>query len=336
MLHDKSSQNRKLKLRQLVKNVKKKYLAFKLGRSEQDESINRIVSPITTRLDKMTEQIKQEPMLTIKSKLPYTQETMQFQKSPRYSSLTTTTTTTKKELDSGAATSPLVQQFKTSDNDDDGDDDDVFETAQEQQDVEDTRKIVKEMRKSGILKQFLDAYPKNVRSFIQQSLSREPHIDLTYGPKYDYITSTWKLGNTPLTFDVNNGDVILDEKINFPGSNGLLQLLFGKDPIGYEREDEDSYGKILKFTNVHRRDFDPSKPMKSNSGRKYKTIIKKLGKGMMMQYNDKPIEYRYWDSVTELVDRLCLLHASKQAGNTSNDNEIEAIVEELREAGIIY
>ncbi|CAH0551084.1 unnamed protein product [Brassicogethes aeneus] len=56
----------------------------------------------------------------------------------------------------------------------------------------------------------------------------------------------------------------------------------------------------------------------------------------LVTYNEKPIEYIYWDDVNELVERLKLLVASKHAGNTSNDNEITAIINELKEAGVIY
>lgn len=51
--------------------------------------------------------------------------------------------------------------------------------------------------------------------------------------------------------------------------------------------------------------------------------------------NNKKFEYVYWDDVNELVDRLYLLHASKKAGNTAHNNEIISIEEELREANII-
>ncbi len=43
----------------------------------------------------------------------------------------------------------------------------------------------------------------------------------------------------------------------------------------------------------------------------------------------------YWNDPNELAERLILLHASKAAGNTNVINEILAIEEELREAGII-
>lgn len=45
--------------------------------------------------------------------------------------------------------------------------------------------------------------------------------------------------------------------------------------------------------------------------------------------------YVYWNDVNELVERLCLLHASVKAGNTGLLPEIYNIEEELREANII-
>ena len=47
-------------------------------------------------------------------------------------------------------------------------------------------------------------------------------------------------------------------------------------------------------------------------------------------------QYVYWDDPNELVQRLQLLHMSRLAGNTSADNEISSIVEELRERQLIY
>ena len=43
----------------------------------------------------------------------------------------------------------------------------------------------------------------------------------------------------------------------------------------------------------------------------------------------------YWNDPNELVVRLRLLLASKEAGNTSVSNEILSIFEELLEAGLI-
>lgn len=61
----------------------------------------------------------------------------------------------------------------------------------------------------------------------------------------------------------------------------------------------------------------------------------KIGEGLLMRVNSSKIDYRYWDDPNELVDRLRLLLASKEAGNTGHTNEIIAILEELKEARII-
>ena len=57
---------------------------------------------------------------------------------------------------------------------------------------------------------------------------------------------------------------------------------------------------------------------------------------MQMIFNNKPIEYVYWDDPNELINRLRLFIASQAAGNHGNDNEIISIIEELKEAEIIY
>lgn len=65
---------------------------------------------------------------------------------------------------------------------------------------------------------------------------------------------------------------------------------------------------------------------------------KKSGKGLQnefVKYGDRVV-YEYYDDPNELCDRLKLLVSSKQAGNTNHDYEINSIVEELREAEIIY
>ena len=48
------------------------------------------------------------------------------------------------------------------------------------------------------------------------------------------------------------------------------------------------------------------------------------------------LDYIYWDDPNELVYRLRLLLASQAAGNPSHTNEIISIIEELRDAKVIY
>lgn len=59
------------------------------------------------------------------------------------------------------------------------------------------------------------------------------------------------------------------------------------------------------------------------------------GGELMMQVTNNPIDYVYWDDPNELVDRLRLLIASQEAGNSNHSNEINRILEELIESNII-
>lgn len=64
-----------------------------------------------------------------------------------------------------------------------------------------------------------------------------------------------------------------------------------------------------------------------------------MGKGIEAEFipyrqNDR-IVYTYFDDPNELCERLRLLVSSKAAGNTNHTQEINSIVEELRELGLI-
>ncbi|XP_073995604.1 uncharacterized protein [Rhodnius prolixus] len=73
-----------------------------------------------------------------------------------------------------------------------------------------------------------------------------------------------------------------------------------------------------------------TKPIKRRYGLRHTTTT--TGKGMDVGQN----VYEHWDDPNELVDRLRLLYASTNAGHTGHGNEIHSIIEELREADIIY
>jgi hypothetical protein len=68
-----------------------------------------------------------------------------------------------------------------------------------------------------------------------------------------------------------------------------------------------------------------SSPAKSKGGKGLRTL----------EVTNKNIEYVPWNNPNKLVDRLRLLISSQLAGNTSHSNEINLIINELREAKII-
>lgn len=140
-------------------------------------------------------------------------------------------------------------------------------------------------------------------------------------------------------------------------TEGIKECLFKKIPrMDLITEDDlKHYKSMILDTNVHRRDFSPTKPIKSNKGRKYLNIIRPMfklrkiststdgeqhetheGKGLpLLKKWKKNVDYVYWDDPNELIDRLRLLIASRNAGNTGLDNEIISIIEELRESGCL-
>lgn len=189
-----------------------------------------------------------------------------------------------------------------------------------------------------------------------------------------YSLSSWSMSSDALNvvpFGVRNergklmmgsARVVLSDNYVQVGANkykktsGIYELLFKKVPDldTITEEDMAHYKLMLLETNVHRRDYDSQKPIRSNRGRKYLNIIKPLfrlrkesastdsqpdshqGKGLpLLKKWIKNVDYVYWDDPNELIERLKLLIASQDAGNTGLNNEIISIVEELRESGII-
>lgn len=151
--------------------------------------------------------------------------------------------------------------------------------------------------------------------------------DKYYGPK--------KLSNGDVYFgdkEVKFHDsTLIIEGISYPLTQGLVQLIFSKNPLYYTHDELETYKKILIQTSVH---LTTDRSRIKKGGSKYLNIITKLfpsGSGMNLQkYN-----LVYWDDPNELVDRLRLLLASQAAGNTGVANEILSIYEELYEKKII-
>lgn len=160
---------------------------------------------------------------------------------------------------------------------------------------------------------------------------RERLMDHTYGVRN--VQDKWMVGNSVL--DINQDDSINIAGKVYRGTPGLYELLFMKNPNKnvYNEEDLAAYKTILSDTNAHKLYYLPGTKINTNRGMKYKEIIARLfppriGRGY--------IDYVHWNDPNELVNRLRLLIGSKRAGHTGHDNEILSIVEELREAGIIY
>lgn len=177
--------------------------------------------------------------------------------------------------------------------------------------------------------------------------NRKQCLDTVYGVR-KLRDGSFMIGDKPISFDnhlVNIGDK------RFNVTTGLLELLFKNKPekAYISKEDERNYKEILIASNAHKKKYSSSEPIRTDKNFKFMNFISglfpqrrepyvsgsSLPKFMITNRNFKP-DYIYWDDPNELVDRLRLLMASQSAGNPSHNNEIMSIIEELREAKIIY
>lgn len=191
---------------------------------------------------------------------------------------------------------------------------------------------------------------KLAKEYFSKLISGLKSVDHNYGVIVQ--GNDWKIGDKQL--EVDHDDLIVGDK-RYVGTRGLYELIFMNNPNEYiySEEDLDNYAKIVFDTNVYRVNFSPTGKIRSNRGRKYKNILSQiLSKGppqdAMDTYTDQALLINnptgsgilltdakpnivYYDDPNEIVNRLRVLMGSKEAGHTGHENEINAILEELKE-----
>lgn len=190
--------------------------------------------------------------------------------------------------------------------------------------------------------------PRGDDSYLQ--VPNKP-FNVAFGVRHD--GETLMIGNSPVTLrsygenSTNKISTINVNDKNYELTAGLKELLFQSKPNCniINEKDKITYKDILVHTNVHKRGFSPQGQIQGNSGMKYCEIIKPLfqecnaakqgGNLPSLKKYYSNTDFVYWDDPNELIERLKILIASKDAGNTNHDNEIISIIEELKEAGII-
>lgn len=181
---------------------------------------------------------------------------------------------------------------------------------------------------------FADARELSVREYWLNEMIVSKNYDSTFGPKY--IENKLKLGNQPFDIRETDSAIVIGEHYT-QSSNGLLQLIFYKNPDDSVVTPDDTriYAQILQLTSAHRQNNDPRGRILGNPGNKYKNYIqpfleKKSGGNLKFIVSNKKTSYKYWDDPNELLTRLSLLIADKNAGNkTVHDIEIHSILSEL-------
>ena len=183
---------------------------------------------------------------------------------------------------------------------------------------------------------FSDAQELSLREFWLKEMIVSKNYDTTYGPKL--INDQLKLGNQDFDIRASDSAIVIGDQYT-ASTNGLLQLIFYKNPDNavVTPEDREMYGRILQITSAHRKDGRPEGKILGNPGNKYKNFIQPLlenkgGGNLKFFVSNKKTLYKYWDDPNELLKRLSLLIADKNAGNkTAHDIEIHSILSELHQ-----
>lgn len=236
----------------------------------------------------------------------------------------------------------------------------------DEEDIEKQREYEKKLHKTihdRSITDYYEQYHTLPRKYIKKYV-KDPHSvnsDGKFRVKFENDIEKFSIGNKRIHFD--GPDLIISGK-KFKGTKGLYGLLFNQNvPSIYTKEDARNYANILNRTNALRKNFNPNLNIITSRNSKFKKVIeplltrepsseeeeetesdsddnttsigKRQGMGILQRVSNKPIDYVFWDDPNELVVRLELLLASQAAGNTSHNNEINSIIEELREANII-
>lgn len=224
--------------------------------------------------------------------------------------------------------------------------------------VEQVREYVKTPKGEDELAEHLRTAGELQREYLEKLFKGRQALDFRYGIRVMPDGNLAIGDSTDIQLFVNSNDISINGNV-YEGTPGLLQLLYLKSPQDYTESDLKNYKNILVSTNAHKKGYSEERGLSGNRSEKYLKIISKLfrpqylssvtkssspvlrkttlrsfkrGTGLMEE--GAPV-YEYWNNANELVDRLRKLLSSSYAGHEGHRNEIESIIEELREENII-
>ena len=162
-------------------------------------------------------------------------------------------------------------------------------------------------------------------------------VDRVYGLKID-SSGGKSIGDARVEF---YDDYMSAAGEQYPLTKGFLELICKKRPAAIiEAQEMANYKKLVLQTRLYLNKDGSVKQGGVNNG-KFNALIKpiiptRVG-GALPEYKvvKSQVDLVYYDDLNELVERLKLLIAERDAGNDSHTNEILSILEELREAKCI-
>ena len=168
--------------------------------------------------------------------------------------------------------------------------------------------------------------------YIEKYIDPE-NVDNTFGIYVD--GGTWKIGNENVVVDGN--DLFIGEE-KYEGTRGLWELIVMKEPSEQNYNDGDlaTYSKIMVNTNAIRRDNDPTNPRpKSSRSWKWTNVVKDIWSNRKTYEGQGTKTIVIPSDSNALLERLDLLMASREAGNTGTRNELVSICDELLRQRVI-
>lgn len=230
------------------------------------------------------------------------------------------------------------------DDDDDGDDDDNDDDDKDNMEIEEAPQL---SLSNKSMKQLMDTRVVNLGAIGTRYLPKAH--DSQFGIYYDDESEQLKIGSATVTFDFD--DILVNDK-RYRGTEGLWRLLTIKGFVNenaYTADDWRLYKDILLTTHTLHQKNDPTcRRPKASQGSKWKKLIRPVweedvkthfaptaapaadetmatGSGLV-EYNERPIEYRYVNNLNELINRLNFIYAQETAGNRSFTNEKLSVV----------
>ncbi|KAJ2937565.1 hypothetical protein O0L34_g12962 [Tuta absoluta] len=355
--------NKKLKrkLVESVKAVKAKVKALHDENTALTETMEKTFKPLTNPLNTLLKNnelptFKQKPQfLPLKKGEKFKKEVKWDQEEEKEETLDDAAAAAETSVAGLAENNFSTPNSSFLDDDDDDDDDDDKLSVEYANET-----LSSPLEKKNIINEYLKSEHRYTKPelYIVYFLNGEPHI----GNSKVIFTDDHNLQIGNKVFETTRG--LVDLLFNKSMSGDF-----------YTKKDVNTYKDIVEMTNANRQEFDENKQRRGDRSKKYTLIWKQEGNWMdnvvntttttttpkpgatttttaaPMRMGDKKYEgkginltlkryrpktdYVYWDDANELVDRLRLLYASQMAGNTGHENEINSIIEELIEAGII-
>lgn len=316
--------------REIIKTseiLKNKFRTLKRGLQDIEEVRQTFFTPVSQPLEDIKESLK------LKEETSQSSKKIKTKNDEIYKSATTPIP---------SASSPPFEPFPIPE---------IRVENEEEEEEQMTDSIVERSPQQKNVEENLHSFGNQHRKYLEKLLRGDKkNLDSHYGIRV-MPDGGFAIGDsTDIQLHTNSDDITINGVI-YEGTEGLLQLLYLKNPEKYEKKDLEMYKKILISTNAHKKGYSEELGRHGNRSEKYRKVIATLftptalkpsgpslrsqHKGTGLMRADKPI-YEYWDDPNELVDRLRVLLSSANAGHQGHMNEIESIIEELREINILY